>query len=287
MTGVGARRLVRRLPWAGDFPRLEAPLARMIEGGARLGYAARGAVYLSVGAVALLAALGLTPHATGVVEAMEAWGAWPPGVVLLWITGLGLYAFAGWRVLQAVFDADRLGRSPGALAARAGKAFSAVVHVALAISVFGLLDALEDLRELDDQAKAQAAVRQALSWPAGDILVMVLAGVVVAAGVGNMVRAVGSHFTEDLDCDAAASRWTGIVARIGYAARGIAMALAGAVTALAGWHANSAEARGLGGALEMLKAQPFGPALLALTALGLIAFGAFGFLKAGLRRIGC
>ncbi|MBU1374465.1 MAG: DUF1206 domain-containing protein [Alphaproteobacteria bacterium] len=287
MTSPGPRRLVMRLPWASHFPRLVAPLAHALEGAARLGYAARGAVYLSIGAIALMAAAGLAPRAVGAVEALEAWGEWPVGIALLWITGLGLYAFAGWRALQAVFDADRLGKTPAALGSRAGKAISGLLYGGLAVSVFGLLDAMEDLHEADDQAKTQAAVQNALAMPWGDVLVMAAGAAILAVGAANVVRAFRDHFTESLDCDDEAAGWTGSLARIGYAGRGLAMVPAGLVMLSAGWHARASDARGLGGALDLLKDQPLGPALLAMIALGLIAFGAFGFLKAGLRRIGC
>lgn len=284
---AGARRLVRRLPGVREIPHLVRPLARFVEGGARLGYAARGLVYLSVGGLGLLAALGLAPRAVGVVEALYAWGRWPPGPILLWLTGLGLYAFAGWRGLQSVFDADRLGVSPAALAARVGKAVSGMAHVAMAISVFAVLDAIEDLREVDDQAATQAVVGEILGWPGGEVLVMAAGGAILVAGFANIVRAVGSHFTEALDCDADEARWTGVLARIGYVARGVAMALAGGAAVLAGWHARSAEVRGLSGVLEGLRAQPWGAGLLGLTATGLCAFGLYCLAKARLRRIGC
>ncbi len=287
MTSPGPRRLVMRLPGAMRFPKLIAPLARLLEGAARLGYAARGAVYVSIGAIGLMAAAGLAPRAVGAVEAMEAWGEWPLGLALLWVTGLGLYAFAGWRALQALFDADRLGTSASALASRVGKAISGLVYGGLAISVFGLLDAIEDLHEADDQAKTQAAVQDALAMPWGDVLVMGAGAVILGVGAANIVRAFSDHFTESLDCDGETAGWTGGLARVGYAGRGLAMAPAGLVMISAGWHARASEARGLGSALDLLRDQPFGPVLLALIATGLVAFGLFGFLKAGLRRIGC
>jgi hypothetical protein len=53
----------------------------------------------------------------------------------------------------------------------------------------------------------------------------------------------------------------------------------------AGWHAHAVEAHGIGGALEALHRQPMGGVLLSLTALGLMAFGVFGFLEATFRPI--
>ena len=237
-------------------------------------------VYLSVGAMALLAAAGLTPHATGALGALDAWGQWPAGIALLWLVGLGLYGFAGWRVLQAVFDADRLGSSPKALATRAGQAVSGLVYGALAVSTFGLLDAIEDLHEADDQAKTRAFVARTLDLPGGDWAVIGLGGFILACAVGNMARAVTGHFARTLTLAEKHAPWAGGLARLGYFGRGLALAPAGLFTLSAGWHARAADARGLGGALEALRTQAYGPVVLALVALGLVAFGLFGFLEA-------
>ena len=73
--------------------------------------------------------------------------------------------------------------------------------------------------------------------------------------------------------------------RLGFAVRGLVFVLIGAFLGLAALHSNSSEVRGLGGALESLQDQPYGWALLALTAAGLFAFGMFGFVQARYRRI--
>jgi hypothetical protein len=216
---------------------------------------------------------------------MDAWGVWPPGIVLIWLTGLGLYGFAGWRAMQSIFDADRLGSSPKALGARAGQAVSGLVYGALAVSVFGLLDAIEDLHEADDQAATRDFVARMLAPPWGEALVIAIGGFVLAAGIGNMIRAVFGHFGRTLDCDAATRRWTGILARAGYFARGVAFVPAGVFTLRAGWHARASEARSVGGVLQALKDQPNGALALGLLALGFVAFGLFALAEAAMRPI--
>jgi len=262
-----------------------APWTSLIEAAARLGYLARGAVYISIGAIAVLAALHMTPHAVGAVEALTAWGQWPPGVILLWLLGGGLYGFAGWRALQALFDADHQGRKPRALASRAGQAISGLVYGGLAISVFGILDTLEDLHEADDQAATTAAIQAALELPYGPLLVIGAGGFIVACGAGNVLRAIFDHFARTLDCGPAFARWAGPLARAGYFARGVALLPAGVFMIRSGLHARAHEARGLGGALDELHRQPLGGVVLGLTALGLIAFGAFAILEAAFRPI--
>lgn len=274
--------LVRRNAFLGRLSR--APWAALAEAAARLGYVARGVVYLSVGAIALLAALRLTPHAAGALGALQAWGRWPAGVALFWLTGLGLWGFTGWRVLQAVFDVDHVGLEPSGLATRAGQAVSGLVYGSLAVSVFSLIDALHDLHD-SDQAEMRGLVETALDLPAGAAVVMALGLFILASGLGNMTRAVVDHFGRTLDCDPATGAWAGLLARIGYFCRGLAFLPAGGFTLAAGWHARAGEAKGVGAALDAMKALPFGHAALAVVALGLLAFGAFAILEAGFRPI--
>jgi hypothetical protein len=54
---------------------------------------------------------------------------------------------------------------------------------------------------------------------------------------------------------------------------------------LAAWHARPSEARTPAGALESLREQPYGTALLVVVAVGLGAFGLFEIVKARYRRI--
>ncbi len=146
----------------GRFP--AAPWSSLAEAVARIGYVARGSVYLAVGAVALLAALHLTPHAKGALGALEAWGQWPAGILLLWMIGLGLYGFAGWRALQSIFDVDRQGATAKGLAARAGQAVSGLVYGGLAVSVFGLLHAAHHLARQSEHAEMIRTVAKVLSF---------------------------------------------------------------------------------------------------------------------------
>ena len=262
-----------------------SPWAATAELAARLGYVARGLIYISVGLIALLAAAGLAPRAEGILGSLEAWGEWPPGVVLLWLTGLGLYGFAGWRALQAIADADGQGRTPRAWASRAGQAASGLVYGGLAISVFRLLDALEDLHKADDQARTRAFVTHMLALPMGEQLVVGLGLLIVAAGIGNVVRAFVDHFARNLRCGERTGAWAGAMARVGYFGRGLAMLPGGIFMLAAGWHARASEARSLGDALQGLHTQPMGDLVLSLVAVGLMAFGGFGFVEAWLRPI--
>lgn len=262
-----------------------APWSALAELACRAGYLARGFIYLSIGIMAVAAALELTPKAQGSRGVLEAWAHWPFGVVLLWLAGLGLYAFAGWRLLQSVFDADRQGDSLRAIGSRVGQAISGVVYGALGISVFGLIDTLEDLTETDDQAQTRQAVAAVLSLPGGELLIAAAGLFILGAGLGNIIQVFGRDFCKPLACDAVIGRWASWVGRAGYLGRGIAFLPVGGLMLMAGLKARSQEATGMGGALQMMEGQPYGDALMTTVALGLIAFGVFAFIEARYRRI--
>ena len=116
------------------------PLATLIEWAARVGYGARGFVYLSAGALTLLAATDRIGDAVGTSGAAGWLAEQPFGKVWLVLLGLGLWAFVGWRVLQAVFDADHEGTDLKGWTTRAGQAVSGLFYGVLASGVFEYLD---------------------------------------------------------------------------------------------------------------------------------------------------
>jgi hypothetical protein len=69
------------------------------------------------------------------------------------------------------------------------------------------------------------------------------------------------------------------------AERGVVFAFVGLFLVIGARHENRAVARGVGGALHALQEQPYGSALLAAVALGLIAYGCYQFLLVRYRRI--
>lgn len=74
-----------------------------------------------------------------------------------------------------------------------------------------------------------------------------------------------------------------VVTRLGMVAtiaRGIAFAMAGALVVDAAATSNAAKSTGLDGAVRTLADRPYGPWLLGILAVGLIAFGLYGFAEA-------
>jgi hypothetical protein len=250
---------------------------------ARWGYGARGVVYLLVGGLAVLAALGSGGQTGGSKSALETLLEQPFGWILLGAIALGLACFALWRVVESVTDADNLGSSARGIAVRAGRAIGGLVYVGLAVSALSL--AFGWGAGSSDDRSAQDWTAWLLTQPFGRWAVGLIGLAIAGVGFRFLQCAWKGTVAAHLRCPAHTSRWVVPLGRFGFGGRGIVFLLIGGFLVLAAYDGNSSEARGLGGALQTLQAQPYGWILLALTAGGLAAFGIFGLVQAVYRHI--
>lgn len=257
----------------------------MAEWAARIGYGARGFVYLSVGALVLLASLDLIGSAVGTRGALEWLAQRPLGRLWALLIGLGLAAFVMWRLLQSVFDADREGLSLNGLGTRMSQLFSGFSYAALAVAAFSLLAGAPDDPAADGVMKSREHAAAILALPFGQWLLVGGGLAIFGIGVSNIVKAWREDFTEYLACSERLCRRVAPLARIGHIARGLAYLPLASLVVLAGLDDRASEATSFGAALEAVERQPAGPWILTVTALGFVAFGAFSLVEARFRRI--
>lgn len=250
---------------------------------ARLGYAARGIVYLLVGALAVLASLGRGGRSLDSDGALRTVLSQPFGHALLGLVAFGLVCFAIWRAAQAILDADRLGTEPKGLVRRGALAVGAVANAALALTAVRLTFSLALAR--DGDSSAQDWTEYVLSMPFGQWMVGMAGLAIVGTGLATARKAWTASFMKRLAPSGPAEAWVKPLGRAGYAARAVVFVLVGGFIVLAALHASAEEVRGLAGSLRALEEQPFGWVLLLVTALGLFAFGAFQFVIARFRHI--
>jgi hypothetical protein len=249
---------------------------------ARLGYATRGFVFVIIGGFAGLAALDAHWHIVGTRGALQALLAQPFGRALLWVVAAGLFCFACWRLIQAVFDADNCGKDAKGVLRRLGFAGGALFHLALTAIAIGVI--IGSRRAGDEDSIARDWTAWLLGQPLGMWLVMLIGAGIATAGIVFAWKAIKAEFREYLAADIGRA-WVVALGQFGYVARGVVFILVGVFLVLAAWRFNSGDAAGLVGALKVLQQQRYGSWLLGITALGLLSYGAFEVLQVFVRRV--
>ncbi|HEX4716485.1 MAG TPA: DUF1206 domain-containing protein, partial [Ktedonobacteraceae bacterium] len=107
---------------------------------ARMGYAIKGVVYVVIGVLALLLATGLGGSATDQTGALKAIYGSPLGEgfgrFLMVVITIGLFAFALWSLVQAIFDTEGKGRQAKGIIARIGYAAVGVTYGLLGYAAY-------------------------------------------------------------------------------------------------------------------------------------------------------
>ncbi len=252
---------------------------------ARLGYGSRGLVYLIVGGLALLDAVGTVgQESVDSKGALEKIIAQPFGQTLLSIVAVGLLGYSLWRLIQAVADPDDHGTGPKGVAVRGGLLVSCITHVGLAVFAASLIFGW-GAGGGDGGNSAQDWTAWLLDKAFGRWLVGGLGLLVIGAGIAHFYKGATAGFEKYFIMDRGLMRWATPVCQFGLMARGVVFGIIGGFFIVAAVHFNSGQARGLKGALDTLEAQPFGPWMLGMVGTGLVAFGIYSLIEAGYRRI--
>lgn len=246
--------------------------------GARAGLAARAGIYLLMGLLALAVALGKSNSPTDQRGALTEVARHSGGKVLLVLLAVGFAGYALWRFSEAAFGVvgDGNGAGPRLKSAVRGIVYSffAVTTVTILVGAGG---------EESQGAQQQGLTASTMRHTGGRYLVGLVGLVIVVVGATMVYEGATRKFEKYLAMSQMSASTRSAVSRLGMVgtiARGVVIALAGALVVDAAVTYRPAKARGLDGALRTLAAQPYGKTLLGAAALGLIAFGVYGFAEA-------
>jgi hypothetical protein len=258
-------------------------VAPWVESLARVGYAAKAILYVTVGYLASQAALGTGGRVTDTRGALKVVHDASFGRVLLFVVGAGLLGYALWRIVEAVVDPERRGTGWKGLAVRAGFLVRGLAHGALAFTAFRF--ALHE-RTGGGGNQARHWTARAFDLPAGELLVGLAAAYVAGYGVYQFYRAWSPKMERHLQLGELPQdfrRWVLGVSRFGIAARGVVFCLIGLFLMRAALQHDAAEAGGIRESLRTLAGLGRWPFIL--VAFGLVAYGVYEMVNARYRRI--
>lgn len=251
---------------------------------ARFGYAVKGVVYGLIGVLAVMAAFGSGGKTSGSRGVLRTIADGPFGQILIAAAAIGLFGYALWRFIQAFLDPDHKGSDAEGIVKRIGYFFSGVLYAGLGWAAARLL--MGDGGGGGDSADTWTA--KLMAQPFGVWLVGIGGAITIGIGLYQLYKAYKAEFLNKLKTGAMSATertWAERSGRFGLTARGVVFGIIGVFLIQAALHANPEEARGLEGALDTLAAQPYGPYLLGLVALGLVAYGVYCGVLARYRRI--
>ncbi|MCJ0974079.1 DUF1206 domain-containing protein [Pseudomonas sp. PS1] len=258
-------------------------LSRGIVWLARSGYAARGVVYLIIGAFAFLAASG-NGDTVGTEGALVQLLGQPFGETLLWIMVVGLAAYATWRLTQAITDPENHGTDAKGLAIRAGLIGSATTYSLLALFTLGLLGSSLGQSQ-DGGGGGGDFLSGLLGWRFSNYLVYLVALIPLGVGIAHIIKGWKAKFERYFYASEQVMRWVRPISRAGLIARGAAFLVVAGMLFSGGRRYEPTQPPGLEDALNALQTLPFGTFWLALVGIGLIAFALYSLSEAIWRRI--
>jgi uncharacterized protein DUF1206 len=258
-------------------------VAPWIERLARVGYTAKGILYMTIGYLAAKAALGRGGRVTDTRGALQSVNSAQSGRAALVLIGTGLIGYATWRLVEAAVDPERRGTDMKAIAVRLGYAVRGLFHAGLGITAFRV--ALGDGGGSGSNQASHWTAR-AFQLPGGALLVWLAALWIAGYGIYQFYRAWSPNMRRHLrlvDLPQGIQRGVLGVSRFGIAARGVVFCLIGYFLVRAAREHNSAAA---GGVRESLRAVAHtGQWPFAVVALGLIAYGVYQLVNARYRSI--
>jgi len=261
----------------------------------RLGWIAKGVVYILMGGTAISIAQSAVSHngSTGAANdqaspkgALDTIIEQPGGRLLLGVLAVGLALYALWRFLSvAVIRSDDL----EAWADRIGYTFSGLFYGFLAfVAARGAIMGADPGRD----NSVEKWSRRAMDWSVGRWLLMAVGVGVLVVGVFFVVRkGIMRSFCDDLaetsgnGGDDHFDKVLVIAGVVGWIGRGIVTILVGFFIARAAWRFDPNDAAGFDGALRKVAASDVGGVAVWIAGVGLVVYGAFCLLSHRRRRL--
>lgn len=248
-----------------------------IEKLARWGFAAKGFVYVLIGILAVMAAIGQGSGNASKQGAAQMIFDQPFGKFLAVLVVIGILSFVVWRFVQAFNSKDTGTSKNKTMLKRARYGFSGLIYLTFAVTLIRMIMGSGG----GGGNGRQQLVGKVLEMDFGPFLVGAAGIGVMIAGIYQWVRAYKEEYMKKLSFSGASSGMrenANKIGKVGYAARGIVWLLVGFFLLQAGIHSDAGKAQGQGAAFDSIE-QWGGSWVLLIVALGVVAYGVFMFVK--------
>ncbi len=246
----------------------------------RLGFAVRGVLYIVMGILSFRVATGKGGQFGTPQNALATIGQQPFGKFMLWVVLIGLAAYGLWGIIRAAFDPLGKGNDFKGSIARLGYFISGLTYGFLAWTAYGIMKGHAAASSSGSQAKWLSMI-MSKQW--GIVLVGIVGIIVLGVGLYNIYKGLERNFKRQFRAYSLTSeeeRAITVIGRFGTVAQGVVLSLIGLLIIYAAYKSNPSQPIGFSAALATLMTKPFGPGLVVIVALGLIAFGVYSLFGA-------
>lgn len=251
---------------------------------AHWGFAAKGVVYVLIGALAIMAALGRDQQGADRNGAAQLIFEQPFGKVLAILLVIGLAGYVIWRLIEGIKDPHHRGSDSKGIFQRVGYVLSGLVYGAFAFSLARVISGAG--QSTGGNSKKSLAVK-VLSTDWGPYALAVVGLLAMGIGLRYLYKAYKNNFVRQLNVHGVQSRvkkWISRIGQIGYASRGIVWLIIGFFAVRAGITSNAGEVKDSQGAFAFIE-QTTGSVVLLVIAIGVVAYGVYMLVKAKYYRV--
>ncbi|MFD3686137.1 DUF1206 domain-containing protein [Nocardiopsis sp. NPDC058631] len=246
--------------------------SRWLRNLARVGFAAKGLLYLIIGYIAFQIAFGESGgEEADNSGALQLVAQNTGGTLVLWVAAAGLAGLALWQGIHAAVGPDKATR-------RVSAASNAVLCAVLAVTITAFLTGGGAPQSQDSQSESMTA--QLMSLPFGRFVVGAVGCGMIAVGIYQLWKALTRRFSRDLALGGLSRRGRLAVLTVGvlgYATHGLVLGAAGVFILQAAITFDKDKAQGLDGTLRAFADTPAGPPALVAVAAGVALYGAYCF----------
>lgn len=254
---------------------------------ARFGFYTKGFLFVVIGLLAILVAVGESDGMlTDPTGALTRIAQLTFGKILLIIFIVGAFGHGAWNILRGLADVDNAGKSWQGIIKRILAVGVGSFYLYLAWTAWDLILTAHITSQNGDVQKTFVSIL--LAVPLGAILVTIIGFVIIGAGVHECYSGISGKYQENFkmyQLEGTKLTVLNILGYFGFISRALIFALIGYFFVSAAFYYDPKIVVGVDGALLALSQTYFGKSLLFVTATGLVCQGFLSVYEARYRRV--